>query len=65
MTKKERPDKVDYRDSSTGKFVKSDDAKKHPRTTVKENNRPPSGKSRPNAVSDSVPPPKRKPRKDT
>ena len=32
----------DYRSSETGRFVKENYAEKHPKTTQKEHNRPPS-----------------------
>jgi len=40
MSNKKGP--PDYRSAKTGQFVKEDYAKKHPSTTEKEHNRPPS-----------------------
>ncbi|MBL0320170.1 MAG: multidrug transporter [Alphaproteobacteria bacterium] len=45
MTSKKGP--PNYRSSVTGNFVTEDYAKKHPKTTQKEHNRPPSKPKKP------------------
>lgn len=46
MAKSNGSKKVDYRDAGTGRFVKEEYAKNHPKTTVRETNPKPSKSSK-------------------